>query len=198
MPCYLPIALKLGHFIARMAVPRDTGEDMIKTLSILISLSMLLATSIPAKAGTAGPRVSKLLDEPAKTNPATKDAENTSTATGLEKRSPLLAGAMSLVLPGSGQLYNEEYLVGGLWMAGEIALYLGAFAYAGAFDSSEDFSLRWRLEGILLLAVAGGFHLFSIFDAVTEAQRVNADIDKFSIMVTPTQGGATVGYGFMW
>ncbi len=171
---------------------------MIRTMSILVALSMLLATSIPATAGELGPRASKTTLAPTMTNPATGKEDTAPIVTAYSKRSPLLAGLMSLVLPGSGQIYNEQYLVGGLWMAGEVALYLGAFAYAGAFDASEDFSLRWRLEGILLLAVAGGFHLFSVFDAVTEAQRVNDDIDKFSLMVAPTDGGITVGYGFCW
>lgn len=171
---------------------------MIKTLSFFAALSMLLSTSIPAMAGEAGPRASKVILEPSIANPASGNENQTPSASAYSRRSPLLAGAMSVFLPGSGQIYNEQYLVGGLWMAGEIALYLGAFAYAGAFDSSEDFSLNWRLEGVLLLAVAGGFHLFSIFDAVTEAQRTNDNLDKFSVMVAPTEGGVTVGYGFAW
>ncbi len=172
---------------------------MNKTQSFFVILGMLLAISIPAaKAGEAGPRASKVILEPTLAVPSNGHNEQTPTVMAYHKRSPLLAGALSLFLPGAGQIYNEQYVVGGLWMAGEIALYLGAFAYAGAFDPSEDFSLNWRLEGILLLAVAGGFHLFSIFDAVTETQRINDNIDKFSLILAPTDGGITVGYGFVW
>ncbi len=172
---------------------------MIKTLSAFVATSVLL-TSLTAAGGELGPRAEPSPPDVGQALPAAgsgEDSETTRNRLPYEARSPLLAGALSIV-PGGGQMYNEHYVVGGIWMAGNIALYMGALAYAGAFDSSEKFDVRWRLESILLFAAAGGMHLFSIFDAVTEADRVNENLERFSVMVNPDGGGVTVGYGFGW
>jgi len=158
-------------------------------------------TSLPVAAEGLGPRRDTAAEEAGWVSPSADTGgggDDGSPNLPYRRRSPILAGGLSLVLPGAGQIYNEQYVVGSLWMAGEIALYLGAFAYAGAFDPSKEFSLRWRWQSVLLLAFAGGFHLFSIFDAVTEAARVNKDLDKFSVMVNPDDGAVSVGYGFAW
>jgi hypothetical protein len=171
---------------------------MTKTLSAFVTFCVLFTS--PAFAGELGPRADKAAPSMGQALPAAAPDDDSNTARNrlpYESRSPLLAGALSIV-PGGGQLYNEHYVVGGIWMAGNIALYMGALAYAGAFDSSEKFDIRWRLESILLFAAAGGLHLFSIFDAVTEADRVNDNLERFSVMVNPDGGGVTVGYGFGW
>jgi len=159
----------------------------------------VLMASLPVVAEGLGPRRDKPAALSDSAQPAADEGGGGQTGTSnlpYRRRSPILAGGLSLVIPGAGQLYNQQYVVGSLWMAGEIALYLGAFAYAGAFNPSEKFSLTW--PAVLLLAFAGGFHLFSIYDAVTEAARVNADLDKFSVMVNPNDRAVSVGYGFRW
>lgn len=111
-------------------------------------------------------------------------------------KSPWLSGGLSLLLPGAGQIYNGEYFVGGMWMATEIALYMGAFAYAGSFTEGERFQLRPKAQA--LLAVAVGLHLFSIYDAVTESQRMNDDLNKWNVAIAPLENGATVAYQARW
>ncbi len=168
-------------------------------VSMLIALAVLLAV-IPASAGDLGPRASGLALDPAL--PAAGDpggsADPADRDLPYRRRSPILAGAISLVLPGAGQIYNEQYVVGSLWLAGEIGLYLAAFAYAGAFTPGEEFAIEWKLESSILIAVAAGFHLFSIFDAVTEAVRVNENLDKFSVAYNPNDGAFSVGYALNW
>jgi hypothetical protein len=172
---------------------------MNKPMCLLIALAFLLA-GLPAAGEELGPRASKTDLELGLANPAAGDpGGGSSTAdSGMQKRSPLLAGALSLILPGAGQIYNEQYVVGGLWMAAEIAMYLGAFAYAGAFDSSEQMSFAWHWEATLMVAMAAGFHLFSVFDAVTEAARVNENLDKFTVAYNPAHDSFSVGYAFAW
>jgi len=111
-------------------------------------------------------------------------------------KSPRLSGGLSLVLPGAGQIYNGQYFVGGLWMAGEIALYMSAFAYSGAFSEGKRF--QFRIESQALIAVALGLHLFSIYDALTESQLMNDGLDKWNVAVAPLENGATVAYQTRW
>ena len=111
-------------------------------------------------------------------------------------KSPWLSGGLSLVLPGAGQIYNGQYFVGGLWMAGEIALYMSAFAYAGAFTEGTRF--QFRIESQALIAVALSLHLFSIYDAVVESQRMNEDLNKWNVAIAPLENGATVAYQTRW
>ena len=171
-------------------------KSSISIVSMLIALAVLL-TAIPASAGDLGPRASSLALDPAL--PAAGDPGGSADRDlPYRRRSPILAGAFSLVLPGAGQIYNEQYVVGSLWLAGEIGLYLAAFAYAGAFSPGEEFAIEWKLESSILFAVAAGFHLFSIFDAVTEAVRVNENLDKFSVTYNPNGGAFSVGYALNW
>ena len=171
---------------------------MTKFVSISIAIA-LVAMALPTMAGEYGPRANQVDLEPSLVNPA-EDGGGQGGERNLpyRSRSPILAGGLSLLLPGAGQLYNEQYVVGSLWMAAEIGLYLAAFSYAGAFDDSEKFSLRFSLESTILLAVATGFHLFSVFDAVTEAARVNKDLEKFKVSYNPNTEAYSVGYAFDW
>jgi hypothetical protein len=108
-----------------------------------------------------------------------------------QHKNPFLAGTLSII-PGVGQIYNGEYVVGGIWLVSEIGLYTAALAYMGVFDSSRSVSMS--TESIFLFAIAGGLHLFSIYDATTEALRQNSALDKFAVGVAPTAGGFSVAY----
>ena len=50
------------------------------------------------------------------------------------KKSPLLAGLMSLVIPGAGEIYSEEYLKAGIFLAIEAAVVTTAIIYDGKGD----------------------------------------------------------------
>jgi len=50
------------------------------------------------------------------------------------KKSPILAGLMSLVIPGAGEIYAEEYLKAGIFVAIEAAVITTAVIYDGKGD----------------------------------------------------------------
>jgi hypothetical protein len=52
-------------------------------------------------------------------------------------KSPWIAGAMSLVVPGSGEIYSESYLKGGIFLAAEAAGWIVHFAYNKKGDDQE-------------------------------------------------------------
>lgn len=57
-----------------------------------------------------------------------------------DKKKPALAGLLSLVLPGAGQYYNENYLAAGIFAAVEIGVIATAVAYNNKGDKqTEDF-----------------------------------------------------------
>jgi len=119
--------------------------------------------------------------------------------TDFPRRSPWLAGAMSLVAPGTGQIYNEHYVLGSLWLAAEVGLYVGAFAYSGAFSSTERFQFdQMKVESVFMLVLAVGLHVFSVYDAVNEAAHTNQAIDRWNVAYDPKDDTVTVGYSIPW
>jgi hypothetical protein len=50
------------------------------------------------------------------------------------KKSPVLAGALSLLIPGAGEIYTEEYLKAGIFLAIEAAVITTAVIYDGKGD----------------------------------------------------------------
>ncbi|NMB73721.1 MAG: hypothetical protein GYA21_01175 [Myxococcales bacterium] len=99
-----------------------------------------------------------------------------------ERKSPILAGALSLI-PGLGQMYNGSYFLGGMLLASEAGLYTAALAYLGVFDPSRR--IHMGVEAVFFFALAGGLHLFSIFDATMEAVRINENLDRFQVAYNP-------------
>ncbi|MBN2498019.1 MAG: hypothetical protein JXR96_25730 [Deltaproteobacteria bacterium] len=172
---------------------------MTKLPSLAIALFVLLAASAALAAGPLDDLSFDDLQLALRTGDAggSSGGSQLSNPMPYDKKNPVLAGAFSL-WPGGGQLYNGEYFVGSLWMAADLALYLGAFAYAGAFTSGENYEFKMRPEAIALLSVAVGLHMFSIYDAITEAQRQNEDVDKWSVAYDPVHEGFSVAYQARW
>jgi hypothetical protein len=55
-----------------------------------------------------------------------------------DKKSPFLAGAFSLVIPGAGEFYSESYLKSGIFIAAEIALWIVNRIYDKKGDNQTD------------------------------------------------------------
>lgn len=86
-----------------------------------------------------------------------------------DRREPLLAGFLSYLMPGAGQLYNKQYEKAlGIWafMAGTLALGYQATVVNNDGSGFELFS-----------AGAAAAYLYSILDAITQAKVINHAID---------------------
>lgn len=125
--------------------------------------------------------------------PAAGDEDQPVTDLNYRRSSPVVAGMLSII-PGLGQVYNEEYIVGGIWFVTEVGLYLAATAYTGVFES--DVKNKIGYESIFLFAIAGSLHVLSIFEATLEASRRNENLDRWSVMVDPADGAFNVAYTF--
>ncbi len=60
--------------------------------------------------------------------------DNTETSLVIEKRSPMLAGGLSVVLPGAGQFYNKDYWKSAIFVALETAGIVTAIVYSNKGD----------------------------------------------------------------
>lgn len=84
----------------------------------------------------------------------------------LDLQRPWLAGTLSAVLPGAGQVYNGRYLDGGIAF-GVNALFGAATYYA--FVEADSIPL-----GVVSALFLSGFYIGNIVNAYTDAQRINA------------------------
>lgn len=125
--------------------------------------------------------------------PAAADDDRPVTNLNYKRSSPVVAGMLSII-PGMGQVYNEEYVVGGIWFVTEVGLYLAATAYTGVFEPDKKTQIGY--ESIFLFAIAGSLHILSIFEATLEAARRNENLDRWSVMVDPSDGAFNVAYTF--
>lgn len=85
-------------------------------------------------------------------------------------KSPLLAGIMSAIIPGSGKVYTENY-TDGLFAA----ILTGVFGYIAYTDFKADHDLR----GWIFTGVSAFFYTGNIYGTIASAQIYNAKI-KFN------------------
>ncbi|HSG09240.1 MAG TPA: DUF5683 domain-containing protein [Longimicrobiales bacterium] len=100
------------------------------------------------------------------------------------RRSPPLALALSLVLPGAGQVYNGDYLKGTVMFVGTAAV-----ISASMLSLSDAFGLDDDTSGTgthVLGAVGVGLILWSWIDAPLSARAINRRLEA---------GGSTVALG---
>src|SRR3990170_7955389 len=55
------------------------------------------------------------------------------------KKSPVLSGVLSAILPGAGQVYNEDYWIAGIFVAVEAALITTAVVYDNKGDDQTEY-----------------------------------------------------------
>ena len=88
------------------------------------------------------------------------------------RKDPALSGILSFLVTGAGQVYNGEYLKGGVFFGVSIfgaALYVSALGDDDDVDSDKE--TRAAVGGLILL---GGWSS-SIVDAVISAKRINKE-----------------------
>ena len=55
------------------------------------------------------------------------------------KKSPVLSGVLSAILPGAGQVYNEDWWIAGIFVAVEAALITTAVVYDNKGDDQTAY-----------------------------------------------------------
>ncbi len=81
-------------------------------------------------------------------------------------KDPFLGGALSLVLPGTGQAYCGKWLKGVGFLAGALVCY----GMSGSIGENEDLKEDARKLGSGLFALAGiAIHAWSVIDGVNTA-----------------------------
>ncbi|HET9569857.1 MAG TPA: hypothetical protein VFP20_00390 [Bacteroidales bacterium] len=103
--------------------------------------------------------------EPYSVEPAQDEAAE---LTWKDRREPILAGFLSYLLPGSGQIYNREYEKA-LGVASVMA-YSMVMLYQSAEVNNETMAM---LSGAGLATA----YVYSVIDAITSAKRINKSIE---------------------
>ena len=122
-------------------------------------------------------------------------AEGAASLASVPRRSPVLAGAMSAVLPGAGQVYA------GRWADGFLAFVVNGLFIGGAIES-------YRRENYVASAVLAlfemGWYTGNVYSAVNSAHRFNDETraaamrdlrKRLWVGVAPRPGGAIAGIG---
>lgn len=111
----------------------------------------------------------------------------------LPRKSPHLAGALSALLPGAGQLYA------GRPRDAALALLLNTAFIAGAWESFDNGN---EVVGGILLLFEAGWYTGNIFNAATSAQKFNREVqelekgrlrERFGLTLSLRQGTPVVG-----
>jgi hypothetical protein len=111
-----------------------------------------------------------------------------------KSKSPTGALLRSLVIPGWGQLYNEQYLKAAIAFGIETSLALSASYQNDQVHRYEkkgesDAAKFYRNDRNRLIWWLAGFALFSMGDAYVDAHLFNYDISpNLSLDITPTTG----------
>ncbi len=102
-----------------------------------------------------------------KTYVETQD-ERTSMLTWKDRREPFLAGFLSYICPGAGQIYNKQYE-----KAFGIVAVMGYCFYQGSLSSETNNNTFSAICGFGI----GGAYLFSFIDAIVSAKQINKAIE---------------------
>lgn len=103
--------------------------------------------------------------------------------TPVPHRDPVVAGALSFLIPGLGQLYNQQGSKGFLFLAGAGA---SMFIHAGEMDKCED---PFACSGADL---AAGLYLVNWGTAVVDAAVTAGRINRAQVSLLPTRQGLTL------
>ena len=108
---------------------------MIRQLILLfpLTVSLLVAGEKPAVHLTGNPAIDFFSSKTLAGNPiaAVRDTDLASMQTSPpeKEKSPLVAGILSLVIPGAGEVYSKSYLKGALFFAAELTCWGVAYSY---------------------------------------------------------------------
>ncbi len=123
-----------------------------RKISLLVTLILVFSFSIFASGNTTNTELkfknSELNDYliAQNTNDTTTEDEEKENPRKMKKakesfrdgKSPLIASGLSLLIPGAGEIYGEDYLRGGIFLGIEVALWSGYYYYDTDGDDKTD------------------------------------------------------------
>lgn len=128
------------------------------------SCETLAAQLLKVPLNRASSSVATTQTQSATNQTASKPIQNQSNNSGVGKKSPLLSGICSFIIPGLGQMYNGEYLKGGLFFGGFIASCVLTEGLGNEIDAGG------AIGGIVVV----GLWIWNWVDAPTSSKRINA------------------------
>ncbi len=102
----------------------------------LVALLFPLAAVAGNNSLTGNARMDLLIVSPTDSLPRSKSVMVQNEADRSKLKSPLLAGAMSFVIPGAGEFYSDRLLKSGIFFVAEIATVTGAIVYNNKGDNA--------------------------------------------------------------
>jgi hypothetical protein len=177
--------------IAACCLPADAGEN---------PSSVVLRHDAPGTALSGNARIdfSAVPPSPAPRQEGSPDASQAS------RKSPWLAGGLSLVVPGAGEFYSESYLKSAVFLAVEAVLWVMAYKYDSRADRQTDFfqnyaNAHWSVVNYAQYALthyapAGGDYSRVIIASVPATyppwMRVNwAELNRMESDISATAAG---------
>ena len=114
-------------------------------------------------------------------------------------RSPLLATGLSMVIPAGGQLYNQKWIKGGIFIGAELAL--GGFAVYNYLDYYNDIDAS--ITSAEALSTAKQFtwffaavYVYSLMDAYVDAHLSAFPNERLILEPDPKINGIQLSYEF--
>ena len=165
---------------------------LIRVFSYVIVLLLLV---VPVYAQQAETKLSDALfyEQVSNYQPANIQAQNN--IVFVSRKDPFIAGALSFLITGLGQVYNGEYTKGLLHFTVAVSGYTLYFLalednyyYYGWWDPDKDDTI-----GIAGLIVGFGTAVWSVIDAPISANRINRR-NQQRISIQPNPMGATLTY----
>jgi TM2 domain-containing membrane protein YozV len=120
------------------------------------------------------------------------------------RKNPFIAGVLSFLFPGAGQLYNEDYMKGIILIAAMIAsvvtivytgIALGGQVMSGGMNNGFPamYIVRIVIAGLIYM----GIWIYGIIDGITTAQRLTANAvnPAASVTAAPRTKEGTIALG---
>lgn len=190
------LCLPLSYYLACRSRLQEFGQTRLPESARDIVDYQVLYTDVVLRSDYVSDERADLFRDPVLKEKAMKLIEADKEFHEIGLKSPALAGVMSGVFPGTGQMYN------GRWLDGIMSLaFVGLFSAGAWYSFAELDSIPL---GIFSSVLAAGFYSGGIYNAVSDAQRINAEryLDFFEELkdlwprVTFAISGRSVSFGY--
>jgi len=115
-------------------------------------------------------------------------------------RSPFVAVGLSAVFPGGGQLFNQKWLKGGVFMGAELALGGIAYYHFRSHAEGQTISLFSNADPLTTAKQFTWFfaavYVYSLMDAYVDAHLSNFPNERLILEPDPKINGIQLSYNF--